>query len=44
MLTYIPIAIVALFRKCEWKPIQHSISVDVSEFSNAACQEQAERI
>ena len=26
MLTYVPIAIVALFRKIEWKPINHSVS------------------
>ena len=36
MLTYIPIALVALVKKCKWKPIQHSISVDVAEFSDAA--------
>lgn len=36
MLTYVPIALVALVRKCRWKPITHSISVDVGEFSDAA--------
>lgn len=35
MLTYIPIAIVALFKKASWKPIKHSISVDVNEFATA---------
>lgn len=35
MLTYIPIALVALFKKCQWKPIQHNISVDVAEYSTA---------
>ena len=35
MLTYIPIALVALFKKCSWKPIKHSISVDVAEFAEA---------
>lgn len=35
MITYIPIALVALFKKVTWKPIQHSISVDVEEFSTA---------
>ena len=30
--TYIPIAIVALFRKIEWKPIQHTISKSIEEF------------
>ena len=27
MMTYIPIALVALVKKCNWKPIKHSISV-----------------
>ena len=36
MLTYIPIALVALVKKCQWKPIRHSISVDVAEFSESA--------
>ncbi|MEG0757784.1 MAG: glycosyltransferase family 2 protein [Raoultibacter sp.] len=35
MLTYIPIALVALVKKCHWKPIRHSISVDVTELSDA---------
>ncbi len=34
MITYIPIALVALVRKCQWKPIRHSVSVDVSEFAH----------
>ena len=33
MATYIPIAIVALFKKATWKPIKHTISVDVNEFA-----------
>lgn len=33
MMTYIPIAIVALFKKADWKPIRHSISVDVREYA-----------
>ena len=33
MLTYVPIALVALVRKCQWKPITHSISMDVADFS-----------
>lgn len=33
MLTYIPIAIVALFKKADWKPIEHNISVDINDFS-----------
>jgi hypothetical protein len=32
MLTYIPIALVALVKKCTWKPTKHTISVDVSQF------------
>lgn len=32
MLTYIPIAIVALFKKVGWKPIKHTIAVDVKDF------------
>ena len=28
MLTYVPIALVALVKKCQWKPIKHSISVE----------------
>ncbi len=33
MLTYVPIALVALVKKAEWKPIAHTISVDVDAFS-----------
>lgn len=36
MLTYIPIALVALVKKATWKPIAHTISVDVAEFAEAA--------
>ena len=35
MLTYIPIALVALVKKAEWKPIKHSISVSVEELGEA---------
>ena len=31
MMTYIPIAFCALFRKVEWKPIEHSCNVPLSE-------------
>lgn len=31
MLTYIPIAIVALFRKPEWKPIRHNVNLSIEE-------------
>lgn len=33
MITYIPIALVALVKKGDWKPITHCISVDVTEMS-----------
>ena len=35
MLTYIPIALVALVKKAEWKPIKHSIAVSVEEIGEA---------
>ena len=35
MLTYIPIALYALVKKTTWKPIKHTISVDVSEYADA---------
>ncbi len=41
MLTYIPIALVALFKKASWKPIRHSISVDVDQFSTAGVEDEA---
>ena len=46
MLTYIPIALVALVKKCSWKPITHSISVDVAAFSEtpAAAAEHGKRV
>lgn len=34
VLTYIPIGIVALFKKPHWKPTKHTISVDVEEFGH----------
>lgn len=33
MLTYVPIAIVALFRKIEWKPINHSVAKTLDEIT-----------
>lgn len=30
--TYIPISIVAIFKKIEWKPIHHNIAKDIEEF------------
>lgn len=38
MLTYVPIAVVALFRKIEWKPINHSVSKSITEI----CGEKAQ--
>ncbi len=35
MLTYIPIALVALVKKAEWKPITHSISVSVEDIKES---------
>ena len=32
MITYIPIALVALVKKAEWKPITHSIAMSVEDF------------
>ena len=29
--TYVPISIVALFRKIEWKPITHSVCKSIEE-------------
>ena len=31
MLTYVPIAIVAMFKKVQWKPIAHSVTTDVEQ-------------
>ncbi|MBR2916142.1 MAG: N-acetylglucosaminyltransferase, partial [Clostridia bacterium] len=31
MMTYIPISIVALFKRVEWEPIQHNISKSIDE-------------
>lgn len=40
MLTYIPIALVALVKKAKWKPISHTISVDVEQMSKASQKER----
>ena len=34
MITYIPIALVALVKKAEWKPIKHSIAVNVEDIQS----------
>ncbi len=31
MMTYVPISIIALFKKVEWSPIEHTVSVSVSD-------------
>lgn len=36
MLTYIPISVVAIFKKVEWQPIDHTQSVSVDEIEDAA--------
>ena len=36
MITYIPIALVALVKEASWKPIGHTISVDVEHFGKAS--------
>lgn len=38
MLTYVPIAVVALFRKIEWKPISHTVSKSLADI----CGENAQ--
>lgn len=38
MLTYIPIALVALFRNTQWKPIKHSIDVDVQDITEKSAK------
>ncbi len=40
MLTYIPIAIVAFFKKVEWTPIEHKISKSIDEFGNKDNKEE----
>ncbi|MDO4182230.1 MAG: glycosyltransferase family 2 protein [Coriobacteriia bacterium] len=42
MITYIPIALVALFKRAEWKPIKHDITVDVEDFSERAGTKQTQ--
>lgn len=33
MMTYIPISFVALFRRVEWKPIEHTVAVSIRELN-----------
>lgn len=34
MMTYIPISVIALFRKVEWKPIKHNVAKSVEDICN----------
>jgi len=34
VLTYVPIAVTAIFKKPSWKPTRHSVNVDVEEFGH----------
>ena len=34
MMTYVPISIIALFKKVKWSPIEHSVNVSVSDICN----------
>lgn len=34
MLSYVPIAVIALFKKVEWKPIKHSVTTTIEEIHN----------
>ncbi|MGM9522121.1 MAG: glycosyltransferase family 2 protein [Oscillospiraceae bacterium] len=36
MFTYIPISISAMFKRVEWKPIEHKVSVSISEIERKA--------
>ena len=44
MLTYVPIALVALFHKTQWKPIRHSIAVDVEDLTERNAKIEAKNI
>ncbi len=44
MLTYVPIALVALFHKTQWKPIRHSIAVGVEDLTERNARLDGERI
>lgn len=35
MITYCPIAVVAIFKKVEWKPIPHSVNATIDDLENA---------
>ncbi len=36
MFTYIPISFVSLFKKVEWKPIQHNVSISLKDLAGSA--------
>ena len=39
MLTYVPIALVALVKKCNWKPIKHSVALSIGDMGSVSPQE-----
>jgi len=43
MLTYIPIAMVAIFKKVEWKPISHSKVVTLDEIHAEGAEKESDR-
>lgn len=34
MATYIPISVVALFKKVEWKPIEHTAAITLDDLNS----------
>ena len=34
MLTYVPIAVAAMFKKVTWTPITHSVTKSIDDFAN----------
>jgi cellulose synthase/poly-beta-1,6-N-acetylglucosamine synthase-like glycosyltransferase len=43
MLTYVPIALVALVKKAEWKQVAHTMSVNIEDFFDARGQKAQKR-
>ena len=39
MFTFVPIALTAIFRKPQWKPIRHSVAISVSQITNTETQD-----
>ena len=38
MLTYVPISIIALFKKVKWEPIKHSVSKTLTDICGSAAE------